>query len=160
MVDPLTGAAALGTALQAAMNITDGLLKGGGSAEFKAQILELQGIIVTSQRQAITAQTAEQALLQGKRELEAEIARMKAWDGEKQRYELKAVGGGAFAYALKDGVEPPEPPHWLCTQCYADRQKSFVLDQGRAPSGPYSIWKCTRCKSGFTLRWGVDPAHP
>ena len=60
--------------------------------------------------------------------LEAKLAAYETWEREKQRYELKPVGNkGALAYALKEGVQPPEPPHSICPDCYQKREKSILV---------------------------------
>src|SRR5258708_2356402 len=69
--------------------------------------IELQG-------QILTAQEEYAALLDKVRALETKLAAFENWETEKQRYELKdhpAVDYPVRAYALKEGVQPPEPPH-------------------------------------------------
>jgi hypothetical protein len=50
----------------------------------------------------------------GTRALEAEMAGLKAWDAEKQNYELKSIGPGSVAYMMKPDKRGSEAPHWLC----------------------------------------------
>jgi hypothetical protein len=67
----------------------------------QAKVIELQGVILSAQGSALASQSAQFALLEQVRALEAEMAKMKAWDSEKSRYELRKFANGAFAYLLK-----------------------------------------------------------
>ena len=74
----------------------------------------------------IDAQQEYTALTQKVGELEAKLAAFETWESEKQRYDLKPHGDrGALAYALKEGVEPPEHPHSICPDCYQQRKRSI-----------------------------------
>ena len=75
----------------------------------------------------LDAQQEYTALAQKVGELEAKLAAYETWEREKQRYVLKEHGERrATAYALKEGVEPPEPTHSICPDCYQKRQKSVL----------------------------------
>src|SRR5690348_15984493 len=74
--------------------------------------------IIDVQQHVVEAQQGLSAALHRINELEQEIARLEDWSAEKKRYELAEAGRGSFAYRLKEGVESPEPPHWICPQCY------------------------------------------
>ena len=90
---------------------------------------ELMGLL-------IEAQEAQLALVAEKRDLAERVRELEAWDGEKQRYEMKDVGQGCIAYAVKPEAQGAEPPHALCAQCYQRGRKSiltpFVIPAGRA----------------------------
>jgi hypothetical protein len=67
--------------------------------------------IIELQEKIFSAHSAQSALVENVHELEAEVARLKAWEGEKERYELKRWGDGAFAYVLKPSEARGAPPH-------------------------------------------------
>lgn len=95
--------------------------------------------------------------------LEAEIVQLKAWDGEKKRYELKDVYRGAFAFVLKPGMEQGQPPHWLCANCFERRHKSYLQfrgqDQGPNGSrGETSSYGCDICKGTVKVSYRGTPA--
>jgi hypothetical protein len=69
---------------------------------------------------------------------------LKAWDTEKQRYELKTVGTGVVAYMLKPTERASEPPHWLCPSCYAKGQKAFLQATG-VRVHMMNVYKCVGC---------------
>lgn len=70
------------------------------------------------QESILSAQAAQATLIEMVRELETKMARMEAWDADKQRYELKDLRRGFFVYIPKEGMENGEPPHAICTNCY------------------------------------------
>lgn len=99
----------------------------------------------------IDAQQDYATLAQKVSELEAKLASYEDWESQKLRYELKDHGnGGVFAYALKAGVEPPEPAHSICPDCYQNRQKSILQTEMRAP-GMSHVLVCRMCSwEGYT----------
>ena len=66
---------------------------------FRTKSIELQSVILESLNKAIEARESYATQLDRVRALEAELARLKAWDAEKEQYELKAIGQGAVAYS-------------------------------------------------------------
>ena len=87
------------------------------------------------------------------REAEAEVARLKAWEREKDRYRLVRWEYGAFAYILKDAEAGGEPPHALCATCYQRGIKSLLQFNGEMQIFKQA-WDCPSCK--FSLRAGRD----
>jgi hypothetical protein len=107
-------------------------------------IIELQRLIMAAQSDALAAQSDQFALLDRIRNLEAEIAGLKAWDAEKERYQLTEVAPRVFAYVLKVDAGGSEPPHWICPACYENGKKSIL--QGF--NGYMTGWThtCQACK--------------
>lgn len=107
------------SALKAAFDIAKGLKDIDDATRRNGAVIELQ-------EKMLAAQAAQAELLDSVRALEAEVARLKAWDAEKERYELKPIGPGTVAYILKPEARGAETPHWLCPNCYAKGQKAFL----------------------------------
>jgi rubrerythrin len=89
-------------------------------------------------------------------ELEKEVARFEAWESEKQHYELKDLGWGAFAYMLKPTMRGTEPPHWVCTNCFEHNHKAML--QQIMVKGTGQVWTCPSCKNTIhpsmgTIQW-------
>ena len=82
--------------------------------------------VIELQEKILAAQMAQSDLIQSIRESEEEVRELKAWKGQKDRYELKSLGFGAFAYMLKPAVRGIEPPHWVCTNCFGKDQISII----------------------------------
>lgn len=104
--------------------------------------------VIELQEKILTAQTAQATLVEQVRELEAEMARMKAWDADKQRYELKELHRGLFAYILKVGCEDGETPHALCANCYQRGTKALLQSNGEAIVHKHA-WFCAGCKTNY-----------
>lgn len=134
----MLGEAVMGlSALKTALDVAKGLKGIDDAVRVNAAVIELQENI-------LAAQEAQATLVKRVGELEAEVARLKAWDGEKQRYQLTNVGSGVLAYALKDGMENGEPPHQLCTSCFQAGFKSMLNKQTWNP-GLASVLICNDC---------------
>lgn len=115
------------------------------SVEINQITIELQDVILAAQSNAFSALGEQQVLLEKIGELEKEIANMKAWETEKQKYELRRVGHGAFAYVIKDSMKGTEPAHWICATCYENGKKSVL--QSAAEKGKGFFTTCHACKS-------------
>jgi hypothetical protein len=110
------------------------------------------GAVIELQEQILAAQEQQSTLIDRIHTLEEEVAHLKAWDGEKKRYELKDVySGGAIVYSLKPEERDGEPPHWLCTNCYQQHQKSIL--QRAEHSGATWAFRCPRCHSAVHAAW-------
>jgi hypothetical protein len=150
------------TSLKTAFEIAKAMKDISNATEPNSKILDLQGVIMDPQASAIQAREAHSAQIDEIRALEAEIARLKAWDAEKERYELKAVSfRGAMAYMLKPAARGSEPPHWLCPNCYQNGKKGFFQPTG-AMLGRDAIYMCASCKGSIAAshkpNWdGIDP---
>ena len=84
-------------------------------------------MVADLQGAALAAQQREIQLTGRCRELEGELNRLKDWDAERARYTLKTLPGGAVVYFQGPDVDSPEAPHWLCSHCFENREKSYVL---------------------------------
>ena len=120
-------------------------------AKFGKPLGELYAQVISAQQGAVAAQTEQFALLERVRQLEKQIADMDTWNCEKQKYELKEVYSGAFAYALKDRGEGTEPPHWICAACYQKGQKR-IIQKGAADLGLW-LYVCPSCKAAIRANW-------
>ncbi len=116
------------------------------TAKFGDAIVELQAQIMAAQQGALAAHQRETVMAEEIRDLEKEVARFEAWDTEKERYELKEIASGQFAYALKEKESGSEPPHMLCANCYGQNQKSILQTEVRDP-GQHKVLLCQHCDS-------------
>jgi hypothetical protein len=141
--------------LRAALDITKAMVGLRDAETFRAKSIELQGVILEALDKAIEAREAYAAQIDRVRTLEAEVASLKAWDAEKERYELKTVGRGAVAYMLKPEARGSAPPHWLCPNCYAQGKKAFFQATG-AMLQRSRVYRCQGCQG--VLSTEEDPA--
>lgn len=155
--------------LKAASDILKGLSAANTLAAINEVKIGLQERVMEAREALATAQEAQSMALHRIRELEQEIVELKDWEREKQRYELKAIDRGAFAYMLKPGMQNGEPPHWLCPNCFSKRQKSFFQFKGqdsRSPvpgnnsRGDYSNYGCDTCRAAVKVFYTRNPSTP
>jgi hypothetical protein len=149
--------AGLMSSLKAATDISKAMIDLRDGAMIQRKVIELQGVILAAQQSALSAQTDQFTMLERVRELEKEIARLRAWDAEKANYELKEISRGAFAYVLKPDAGAGEPPHWLCTSCYQKSHKAVLQYDGRTDKNDESIYKCPDCSSAVRVHWSRYP---
>lgn len=94
----------------------------------------------------LDAQQEYAALLARVGELEKKLTSFENWETEKQRYELKVQGeNSVLAYALKEGVQPPEPAHSICPDCYQERKRSILQTETRYVNGQRTCLTCNSC---------------
>ena len=100
--------------------------------DLNIDIMKLQALINEMQKQL-----AE--LKQENAELKSEIEAIRAWNEEKNQYELAAIVPGVFAYRSK---KTPQTV-WLCPYCFEERFKS-ILQLTRDENGRYHF-RCFKC---------------
>jgi hypothetical protein len=115
------------------------------------KVIELQRVILVAQSDALSAQSDQFSLLDRIRDLEKEIADLKGWEAEKQRYDLKDLGFGTFTYLIKPETQGREPIHCICANCYEHGKKSIVQRTGQIEAG-CQVWICSDCKSRLLVR--------
>ena len=119
------------------LDIAKGLKDMNETAARNTAVIELQEHI-------LNAKEAQSTLLDEVSSLKKQMADMEKWDAEKQRYELKEVVAGQFAYTLKHEAAADEPAHKLCANCYNQNQKSILQTEIRNP-GRHEVLFCQRC---------------
>lgn len=124
MVDVTAISSAL-SGLKAAYEITKAIKDVDDATKVQSIVFDLQRVILEAQVSAIDAREAHSAQIDRVRELEAEVIALKALHAEKERYELKMIGNGTFAYMLKPQMRGTEPAHWLCQNCHEHGKKTI-----------------------------------
>src|SRR5712671_1737227 len=99
MVDMSALASALAS-LKAAKDIAEAMIGLRDAATFQAKLLEFQSKLIDANTAAFAAQDERVALLERVGALEKEIAQLRAWEADKERYQLMEVSPGAFTYVL------------------------------------------------------------
>ena len=131
--------------LNAAGDTLQKLIEVRDLAKFGDTFRKMHGEVLAAMQGAVAAQTRESALLDRIRDLEEKVRSFETWEREKNRYERRNIGWGAFAYVLKKSERGTETPHWACTNCY-ENGKMITLQYGRPIKGP-AIWRCPSCKN-------------
>lgn len=116
--------------------------------ELGSAVTEVTAKLLSAQGAVLAAQEKQSTLTERIRALEKEIAELKDWNQEAERYQLTEISTGLFVYAVKPGMERGDPMHHLCTNCYAQREKSILQLQKSISKKWY---ECYRCKSELHL---------
>ena len=157
MVD-MAAVTGLATSIRAAVEITKAMKDIHDANVIQTKTFELTREILAAQSYAMEAVAAQSALLDRVRQLEEEKSKLEAWDTEKQRYELKKIQTGVTVYALKQGMENGEEPHYICTNCYQHGHKS-ILQREQLEVGRVIVHVCHECGSEF-IEFGVRHEPP
>ena len=128
--------------------------------EVREQVIALYDRVSDLQAAALSAQQRESELIERCRELEVELGRLNDWETESARYTLQDIGGMAFVYVQKPGIDAPDVPHWLCVNCFEDRRKSHLQAQRFDRRGDQRIWECPHCHAKTAVYWSRNPAAP
>lgn len=130
--------------IKPAFDIAKGLKDIDDTTRRNAAIIELQEKI-------LSAQAAQAELVETVGSLKKRVTELEEWDADKQRYELKSVAPGSFAYALKQNAYGSAPAHQICAACYG-RNKKFILQimpnsTAHIHLGIPTKYQCPECKS-------------
>jgi hypothetical protein len=150
LMNDMSAIAGLTTSLRAAVEIMKGMNDTSDINLITTKIFELTREIMSAQACALAVQSEQFDLLQGKRGLEEEIVRLKVWNTEKYRYELKNVAPGATAYVVKANMQGSEPTHWICANCFQSGKKRFLNESHSDLHFVYH--KCQECAGKIRIR--------
>jgi len=148
MVDISAFASAL-TSFKTAKDIAESMIGLRDAQAFQAKLLEFQSKLIDANNAVFAAHDERAALLERIRKLEEEMTRLKAWDAEKQRYQLTEIGPGVVAFVLKEGISQGEPPHQICANCCANGKKSYLQRHLSGPS--LDRLKCNTCAEAIDI---------
>jgi len=158
MVD-MTSIGIVANSLNAAVNITKAMIDLRDWSTVQSKVIELQRTILEAQSGVFAANDERSALIQRVGDLEKELTALKAWDAEKQRYELREVSPDVLAYVLKAGMENGEPFQMLCANCYQQGEKSF-LQGTQELRMRRRVHVCPRCKAEYEMKYVERPEPP
>lgn len=116
----------------------------------QAKVMEFNSAIIDAQTKIFLVNEERSTLIERIRDLEKEVARLEAWEAQKQRYEMRALcrGGAAFAYALKADAAGPEPFHCICATCYEQGKRSVLQFSRTVLVGANEqVLKCPVCET-------------
>jgi hypothetical protein len=153
MPDIASIASAIGS-LKTAADIAKGFLDLKEAAAVQGRVIELQGVILAAQSSALAAQSDQTMLLEEIRHLKEKVAKLEAWEAEKQRYQLTDFGGGTFAYVLRPDAANGQPSHNLCATCFNQGRKT-ILQHSQD-----NWFTCHACKDKIRLGTGSGSQSP
>jgi hypothetical protein len=150
MVD-ITAIAGAMSSLKAFKDLAEAMIGLRDAEAFQQKRFELQAIVIDAQNSIFTLQEERTAAVKRIEELEQKIAAVEQWQTEKERYHLKAIEAGSFAYTLKREVAFTDVAHWLCANCYEQGKKSILQRTAdrvyNRNDGELRSWRCAICTS-------------
>jgi cellobiose-specific phosphotransferase system component IIA len=84
--------------LKALADISKGLMSLHTMAEVQGKAIELNQVILDAQQSLFAAHSAQTSLVDEVRDLKGQIAAMKNWDAEKQRYQMATPYSGVTVF--------------------------------------------------------------
>ena len=129
------------TSLKVAFDLAKGLKDIDDATRRKAAVIELQEKI-------LSAQSTQATLVETIGELKKRVAELEAWEADKQRYELKSIAPGVFAYRLKESMANGEPIHDLCAACFKHGKPSLLQ---RFDMGMNKLMNCSECNAQIKI---------
>jgi hypothetical protein len=135
--------------LKTALDIAKGLKDISDVTARNAAVIELQEKI-------FSAREAQAALLERVSELEKEVARLKDWETDKQRYQLREISPGIVALEIKAAMRDGEPFHRICADCAAGGKKFYLQQHVRGTY--YDEYRCKGCGSELPINKGTPPS--
>jgi hypothetical protein len=142
--------------LKSAADLAKGFSTLRDGALVQGKVIELQGVILSAQQSAMSAQSDQYMMTERVRQLEKEKAELEAWDAEKARYKLTELPPGVFVYTLKEEAANSEPIHHICARCFGERKRAIL--QTVSQYGGMTVFQCLECKS--KLETGVREEIP
>lgn len=127
--------------LKAASETIKSMVKLRDATAFMEKSVVLQQQIADAYLAAISAHESQMTLQQRNQELETEMVKLKDWEAQKQRYELKTIPPGVFVRTLKPEKANGEPLHNICECCYQKGIHSTL--QSGAPSNGVMVLRCS-----------------
>lgn len=114
----------------------------------QAKVIEFNNALIEAQTKIFLVYDERTTLIEKMRALETEIAALKGWEAEKQRYKLEKLPPGVLVYQLRPEMAQGEPPHCICERCYNQGRKSF-LHETEPTNGIYHL-RCSACGSNLS----------
>ena len=118
---------------KAAVGLLKEIISLNKNSEIKQKIIELQNVMLELQAGMLEMQEEYQ-------KNNAENEPVNDWEKVIKAYELEQVSNGVFLY----GSKGEKNKHYICPNCYEERQKSIIQKQG-------DTYSCVRCKNTIFL---------
>lgn len=129
--------------IKAAYDIAKGIGALHTVTERNEAVSKVLEILISVQQDTLSMQQERFLLQQEKETLLKKISEFEQWDQTAAQYELKEIAPGVFVYSLKKDTESTDPAHYLCVNCYTNRQKGFLIQLEPVFSGTH--YKCSKC---------------
>jgi hypothetical protein len=137
-------------ALKSALDLARGLKEIDDATRRNDAVIELQ-------QKILDARKSQLELVEKANALEQEVQRLKHWEAEKARYQLRELGPGVVAFAIRDDMRAGEPFHLICANCCTAGRKSYLQQPIRGQY--YDEYKCHGCGEELRVDKGTPPSR-
>lgn len=134
------------TSTKAVFDIAKGINALKNDVDRNQAVSKILEALITVQTDALSMQEKYSLLTAKIQELEKECDRLKDWQTEKERYELKEIAHGFFTRIEKGLVGNSQSAHKYCANCF-DHNFKALLQQEKIVEGRKLSLTCHRCKS-------------
>jgi superfamily II helicase len=145
----MSGLAIATANLKAVKDIGEAMAGLGDAAALQQKQIEFQSKLYDANNALIAAQEERSAMLERIGQLEKEVTRLEAWEAKKDQYELVSIASNVVAYAQKKAISGSTPPHYLCANCFAKEQVSYLQQHIHGDS--VDKYVCNSCKEELTI---------
>lgn len=150
MTDPVSITNAVIASFTNANNLIKAIIGVRDNIKSLEQVNALQSEISSIQTGYFSLLQQNTAMVTEREDLKKEIANLKAWKAEQERYELKKISHEVYAYALKESACNGEPSHLLCCHCYNNSKKEILHLEN--PSDYSKIYECHGCGNKISFK--------
>lgn len=133
------------TSVTAMRNFTQFVLQSKVDNAVREKAIEFQSDVILLQSSIMSLQSDYQKLFEENEALKNRLREADNWSAEADKYELAALSPGIFVYSLRASEDGNAVTHWLCTNCFEQREKSILQNEGNHIGGG-TIYRCPRCK--------------
>lgn len=131
---------------KAAYDIAKGINALKNEVDRNQAVSKILEVLIAVQSDALSMQEKHSLLTAKIQQLEKECDRLKDWQAEKDRYELREIAPGLFARIEKGLVGNLQSAHKFCATCFEQNSKA-PLQQEKIRVGRRLSLTCHRCKS-------------
>ena len=116
---------------------------GDREIELKGLVSDMMDAGLQAKEVVLTLQGEVAALEQNIRELEEENTRLRKFEVDREKFELRAIAPQSFAYAEKREARADQPSPYLCAACFEKSERS-ILQLSKYELNT-DILQCSRC---------------
>ena len=120
--------------------------------ELIGAVSDVNAKLISAQNAFVASEERNSLLSKRIRELEEEITHLRYWGVERERYELKEVSNGVFAYIEKDFVGSFQSAHKLCANCFDQGNKTTLQHEDLPVQIGHNLLNCPRCKAMLSIQ--------
>lgn len=140
------------TGISTITNIVKKLIEISKDASIKEKSVELLSVITDLQSEMLFLQSQYQETLNELSILKEKLKEYEEWNEIESLYQPKQINTGVFVYESKTETDDNSNYHWLCSNCFNNKEKSFL--QNKKVMGNTMNLFCPKCQNTFIALFG------